>query len=213
MNLYHWIRKGICILLILTCLWVPQVQAEAPEYLQQDTGNSCTLCASTMMIRSMISLAGSDNWQQVTESDVRYTAWTSAGLSWNWSYSVGEDTLTVGHADVNGMTLEQVENLLEIHPEGFVLYCGGNQPHAVFLTDVEDGIVYCADPAWGYAGNRIPVAESLLGKRHGDQSGVLADTTAYWYIADSSIVIPEPTRVVCPPELPGEVLKNTPARL
>lgn len=211
--MYRWIRKIVCIFLVVTCLWLPQVQAQEPEYLQQETGNSCTLCASTMLIRSLFDCCGSDAWEQVTEANVRDRAWTSAGLSWNWSYGVGENTVTVGHESTGGMSLEQVETMLSLHPEGFVLYCGGGQPHAVFVTDVTDKNVYCADPAWGYAGARIALSDSLLGKRHGSQSDILSAVTAYWYIADSEIVIPEPDRQVCPPEMPGQLLKNTPARL
>lgn len=211
--MYHWIRKIGCILLILTCLWMPQVQAQAPEYLQQETGDSCTLCSSTMLIRSLFACSGSDAWSQVTEADVRGKAWTSAGLSWNWSYSVGEDRVTVGHAGTQGMSLEQVQRLLSLHPEGFVLYCGGSQPHAVFVTDVTEDNLYCADPAWGYAGDRIPVADSLLGKRHGSQEDILASVTAYWYIADSDITASEPARQVCPPERSLGLQESAPARL
>lgn len=211
--MYPMIRRIFCIFLVLTCLWIPQVQAQTPDYLQQDTGNSCTLCASTMMIRSLFACAGSEAWQEITESDVRSRAWTSAGLSWNWSYDVGEDTVTVGHTSTDGMTLEQVQSMLSLHPEGFVLYCGGSRPHAVFLIDETDGILYCADPAWGYAGERMPLADSLLGKRHGHQGDILSAVTAYWYIADYTIAATEPDRQVCPPEMPGQLLKNTPARL
>lgn len=211
--MYSVIRRIFCIFLVLTCLYLPQVQAQAPDYLQQDTGNSCTLCASTMMIRSLFACSGSDAWQDISESDVRSRAWTGAGLSWNWSYGVGEDTVTVGHTSTVGMTLEQVQTMLRLHPEGFVLYCGGSQPHAVFLTNEEDGTVYCADPAWGYSGQRILLSESLLGKRHGDQEDILSSVTAYWYIADHEITASEPDRQVCPPEQPGQLLKNTPARL
>ena len=211
--MYRVIRKLFCVFFVLTCLWIPQVQAQEPEYLQQDTGNSCTLCASTMMIRSLFHCAGSDAWQDISESDVRSRAWTSAGLSWNWSYGMGENTVTVGHTSAYGMTLEQVQSMLSLHPEGFALYCGGSRPHAVFITDEEDGIIYCADPAWGYAGARMQLSDSLLGKRHGDQGDILNAVTAYWYIADYTIAPSEPDRQVCPPEPPAQLLKNTPARL
>lgn len=203
--------------LILTCLLLdlPVVQALAPEelYLQQKRGNSCTLCASTMMIRSLLHQAGSDDWQAVTESDVRTAAWTSAGLSWNWTYKTGESTVKVGHKHIDGIRKKKVQKLLEEYPEGIVLYCGGDVAHGVFITDCTEGIVYCADPANTYSGERIPLSKSLLGDRAGSQSSILAAATAYWYIAESEIILPEPVREVCPPTLPVAGRENVPARL
>lgn len=210
-------RRILCamILLVLCAAHTLSVQAQLPEeiFLQQDRGNSCTLCASTMMIRSLLYLAGSEDYKQVTESDVRSTAWTSVGLSWNWTYEVGEHTVTVGHKHVGGIGGKKLKKLLEDHPEGIVLYCGGSSPHAVFVTDCTDDVVYCADPAATYAGERMPLSDSLLGDRHGSQSSILSDATAYWYIADSKIVIPEPVREVCPPLPQADELENVPARI
>lgn len=204
--------KLLCLILVGMLFTIPAVQAQAPDnlYLQQETGNSCTLCSSTMMIRSCLYLGQTQDWEQVTESHVRGSAWTAAGLSWNWNYAYEDHSVTVGHMDVSGLELTTLETLLQAHPEGIVLYCGGAAPHAVFVTDLTNGTVYCADPAGSYSGSRIPLAESLLGTRHGDQYGILSATTAYWYIEESYVL---PDRTAYPPEESKTLLKNVPARL
>lgn len=93
----------------------------------------------------------------------------------------------VAQQGCSGITEEKLKEVLDNHPEGIVLYCGGNAPHAVFLTDYVDEVFYCADPAMGYAGKRIPLDESLLGDRHGRQTGILSAVSAYWYISSHNI--------------------------
>ena len=164
---------------------VAAVQTEAaddglfPEelYLQQDWRGTCTLCSATMMLRGWLYRHGSDAWQEVWESDVRQTAWCSEGLYWNWSYTVDGYEMRVAHASVSGISADTLEALLEEHPEGIALYCG-RYPHAVFITDVTDGVVYCADPS---GDGRTPIDESIL-NAYGGQSAILRNVTAYWYI-------------------------------
>ncbi len=184
----HFWDKLILLTLALMLFAIP-VRAEPQQtlYLQQAAGNTCTLCASTMMLRSCLYRAGSDDWQEVTESDVRRWAWTGEGLLWNWDYAIGSHSFTVSHESLSGISKTALQALLEEHPEGLVLYCGGGAPHAVFLTDCAGGVFYCADSADTYAGRRIPLSESLLGHRYGDQEAILEAVTACWYIAESNV--------------------------
>lgn len=177
-------RRIWAVLLALSLLPVCIVQAssEVPEYLTQEGSRTCTLCAATMMLRSCIYISGSDLWQQVSEASVSTTAWTSDGLYWNWNYCVDGNNMSVAQQGLSGITVDGLKAVLDTHPEGVVLYCGGAAPHAVFLTDYEDGTFYCADPAYGYSGSRIPLEQSLLGARHGDQGSILAAVCAYWYV-------------------------------
>lgn len=130
---------------------------------------------------------GNDLWQQVTEDSVAAWAWTSEGMYWNWNYSIEENDISVAQRGCGGITADGLKEVLDNHPEGIVLYCGGSAPHAVFLTDYEGGTFYCADPAMGYAEKRIPLDESLLGDRHGGQASILSAVSAYWYISSHNI--------------------------
>lgn len=179
----------VCMVLVCTVVYLPPTQICPPEelYLQQQEKDSCTLCASAMMIRSRLYLAGWENWQAVTESDIRSSAWTSAGLSWTWEYEIGDAFFAIGHKKTEGFSEDQLAGLLKEHPEGVVLYCGGSKPHAVLVTGCKAGVFYCADPAFCYSGKEIPLDQSLLGCRHGTQKRILNGATAYWYLSDSNV--------------------------
>ncbi len=202
----------LSLLLLGSFLLPTAVQAVAPDelYLQQEEGDSCTLCASTMMIRSCLYRGQAQVWDSVTEASVRRSAWTGAGLRWNWEFDVVNNSLTVVHMAHRGMDAETLRQYLREHPEGIVLYCGGEAPHAVFLTDCEKGIFYCADPAEGYAGTRIPLADSLLGRRHGNQEQILRAVTACWFISQSSV---HADMHVSVPDDTESTQRNIPARL
>lgn len=167
-----------------------QAHGEEPEYLTQAGSRTCTLCSATMMLRNCMYINSNDSWQQVTEENVSAVAWTSEGLYWNWSYTVGENTITVARYCCSGITPSELKQALDSHPEGIVLYCGGSAPHGVFLTDYRDDTFYCADPAYGYSGSRIPLDKSLLGERHGDLNGILAAVSGYWYVASHELEEP-----------------------
>lgn len=177
----------------MLALLLPGVQVLAQEvppeelYLTQAGSRTCTLCSATMMLRSCMYKLGDDRWQQVTEDSVAVSAWTSEGMYWNWSYSIGDNNVNVAQQGCSGITEENLRDVLDEHPEGIVLYCGGSAPHAVFLSDYEDDVFYCADPAMGYAEKRITLAESLLGDRHGGQAQILSAVSAYWYVSSHNI--------------------------
>ena len=170
------------------CLVLPfgkaQASGDLPQeiYLTQAQSRSCTLCSATMMLRSCVYIHGSDLWQQVTEWDVGAYAWTGDGLCWRFGYTLGNNQFVISQNSCSGITVEELKAVLDTHPEGIVLYCGGGAPHGVFLTDYEADTFYCADPAYSYAGDRVPLEQSLLGARHGSQENILSAVCAYWYI-------------------------------
>lgn len=186
-KLKRWI-VGVLVVALLPVSTV-QAQTQLPEeiYLAQAGSRTCTLCSATMMLRSCIYIHGSDLWQQVTEADVGAYAWTSDGLYWNFGYKLEGESFRISQRGYSGITADELKEVLNTHPEGIVLYCGGSAPHAVFLTDYDADTFYCADPAMGYAGERMPLDQSLLGARHGNQENVLAAVCAYWYIDSHSL--------------------------
>ena len=180
-------RRQVILLLIVFFVLpfgVVQASTDVPQelYLTQAQSRSCTLCSATMMLRSCIYINGSDLWRQVTEGAVEACAWTSEGLCWSFRYTLENNQFKISQKGCSGITAEVLKRVLDTHPEGIVLYCGGGAPHGVFLTDYEADTFYCADPAYSYAGDRVPLEQSLLGARHGSQENILSAVCAYWYI-------------------------------
>ena len=183
-------KRILCMALILACLlaYVPQARAEnipaLPDelFLTQNVTGTCTLCSSAMMIRTSMYLRGNNNWSKVTENALRPSAWmTGVGLYWNFSYTVGNTTVKVGHKNISGITIKDLKALLDDHPEGIVLYCGG-LPHAVYLTGYDGDVFYCADTVQGISGKQVTLKKSWLGIMYGSQAAVLKRVTAYWYV-------------------------------
>lgn len=178
------------LVMIYAMLQPPQLpqQSLLPQELplQQETPSSCTLCASTMMVRNTLYIRGCDKWKDTAEADIAPSAWSVDGLLWNWEYSPGCTSIAVGHKALSGVGEDRLCRVLMDHPEGIVLYCGGDTHHGVFLTRYTEGVFYCADPAVGYAGKEIPLEGSLLGVRLGNQSSILSAVTAYWYVENNA---------------------------
>ena len=156
-------------------------------YLAQQGSSTCTLASAAMMIRARFYKSNNSLWKSVTESSIRSKAWIEgSGLRHSWSYSIDNNSVSVAHSTVSGISVSSLKSLLNSHPEGIVLYCG-KLPHAVFLTDYDGDTFYCADPIQSYSGKRISLAASYLGKKYGSQAGVLNNVTAYWYISSYTI--------------------------
>ena len=179
------ILAGLCVL--------PASAASFPSslYLRQITNVSCTRASNTMMCRARAYLSGNDNWSSITEYDLTNCgAWSdSYGMSWNYTLSKPGDgihSIRVSETAVSGLSLGTVKALLNAHPEGFVMYCG-RLPHAIFITDYAGDTIYCADPGWGYSGDRRPLTSSYFGTCYGSQANILANVTAYWYVAGYNI--------------------------
>ena len=157
-------------------------------YIQQGYPATCTLAASTMMLRSRMYLSGNSAWSSITEDSLLPVAWISGtGLRHSFTYSINGNSMSVAHSYSSGMANSTLKWLLDTHPEGIVLYCG-NLPHAVFVTDYEGDTFYCADSAGSpYSGKRLALSSSLLGYHYGSQANILANTTAYWYVSSYNI--------------------------
>ena len=194
----HPIRRSFAILLALAILAglcvFPASAASFPTslYLRQATNVSCTRASNTMMCRARAYLSGNDNWSSITENDLTNCgAWSdSYGMSWNYTLSKpgdGIQSIRVSETAVSGLSLATVKALLNAHPEGFVMYCG-RLPHAIFITDYVGDTIYCSDPGWGgYSGDRRLLTQSYFGTCYGSQANILANVTAYWYVADYQI--------------------------
>lgn len=149
-------------------------------FLKQQQRGTCTLAATSMMLRRTAMLNGDENWNQITESSCREAFWLSGrGLPYNFSYgdiTVSHDTLPGGQANTQVLI-----DLLEEHPEGIMLHAAC-VPHGILLTSYEDGQFYCADPS-EYAGDGIIPIEEAWGTR-------VENSNAYWYVT-SEVAEPE----------------------
>lgn len=190
-------KKAISVLLAMVLVFgmvVPistSAEAAVPYpsslYLTQQTDVTCTLCATTMMLRARTYLSNNSSWLSITEGSVGRTGWVdNAGLRWSFHYYINGNRLSVGHRTANGMSLGTLQGLLNSHPEGIVLYCG-NAPHAQYITDIENGVIYSADSSCTYYFGRRPITNTLLGQIYGSQANILANVTAYWYVTSYSI--------------------------
>ena len=178
---------SLAIVCVLQPVNVPlSVGQPVSVYLQQQSSNSCTLAAATMMIRSYLCQREIVGWNLVTETSLAEEAWSQEGLLWQWQWSDGENVVAVEHSSLNGLSLEKLVQMLEKHPEGILLYCGGSAHHGVLVTGCDGETVFCADPAVGYSGKEIRLTDSLLGDRLGSQENILKHATAYWYIASEN---------------------------
>ena len=193
----HPVKRSLAILLALAILAglciLPASAASFPSslYLRQITNVSCTRASNTMMCRARAYLSGNDNWSSITEYDLTNCgAWSdSYGMTWNYTLSKPGDgihSISVSETAVNGLSLGTVKALLNAHPEGFVMYCS-RLPHAIFITDYAGDTIYCSDPGWGYSGDRRPLTSSYFGTCYGSQANILANVTAYWYVAGYNI--------------------------
>ena len=193
----HPVKRSLAILLALAILAglciLPASAASFPSslYLRQITNVSCTRASNTMMCRARAYLSGNDNWSSITEYDLTNCgAWSdSYGMTWNYTLSKPGDgihSISVSETAVNGLSLGTVKALLNAHPEGFVMYCS-RLPHGIFITDYAGDTIYCSDPGWGYSGDRRPLTSSYFGTCYGSQANILANVTAYWYVAGYNI--------------------------
>ncbi len=134
-------------------------------WLKQQRTGECTLTSAAMMLRRAALLNGRNDWQGITQDSIRSAAWVG-GLRWNFSVhgmSVSEEDLSYSNEQV-------LIGLLEEHPEGVIIY---SPAHSVLLTDYTNGILYCADPAYG---DRRPLSTAASGCRANNIS-------QYWYVS------------------------------
>lgn len=159
-------------------------------FLTQVGNSTCTLSSAAMMLRARMALSGK-SYTNITESSIKATAWINgAGLRWSWTYKPNSSaSISVDCKSISSISVKELKELLDKHPEGIVLYCarGTSSQHAVFLTDYVGNTFYCADPYGNYSLKRISLADSLLGKKFGSQDNILKKVDAYWYVSSYSI--------------------------
>ena len=156
-------------------------------FLQQSYSGMCTLSSTAMMLRARMYLSGNSDWPYITESTIRSVAWMEGvGLRFNFTYTQDNNSISVSHENLSGISVSALKSLLNSHPEGIVLLCY-DVPHAVLVTDYDGNTFYCADPAPTYAGKRRTLASSYTGEMLGSQSAVLNAADAYWYVSSYSI--------------------------
>lgn len=153
-------------------------------FLKQENKSTCTLSATAMMLRRAAMLSGNSNWQSITESSIRSTAWVEGtGLKWSFTY----EGLTVAKANDLGGSADKLISLLKSHPEGIVIY-DRTKPHAVLVTDYTNGVFYCAEPAAAYPSGRISIEQAYV---------TLSSVKDYWYVSSPKLIL-EPELVVTP---------------
>lgn len=162
------------VLIVVPAAFASDLMQDSRFYAKQDRSRTCTLSSAAMMLRRRAYLDGDENFLDVTEGDLRGTAWSN-GLAHNFTYK----GMTVGYGTLSGSTEDReaaLAALLEEHPEGIVAYDRG-RPHAILLTDYTDGVFYCADPAEGTAFGRMPVSYASIS---------LGRVSGYWYVSSDA---------------------------
>ncbi len=120
----------------------------------------CVLTANVYMLRRASILAGSLEWDEITNTTLRSTACTSPyGSSLRYSYTYKKDGLTfkVIHDVVTGSAgnkTAQLKKLLEKHPEGIVVRGRDvrGYGHGILITEYRNGTFYAADSAQNKGG-------------------------------------------------------------
>ncbi len=156
---------------------------QSSVFLKQTESGTCTLFSVVMMIRRAAILLGDHDWASITATEVKKVAWSSDGLSADFSYKHNGITYRVRRGnlprfdDENNANKQKLISLLKEHPEGIAIYRNYAPKHAVLLTDYTDGEFYCADPASGIAAGRIPASKAY--------SVTTENAKRYWYVTTS----------------------------
>lgn len=173
------LHKRLLAFLLALCLLLAAVPATFAEdirnmdvfYAKQERSNTCTLASAAMMMRRRAYLDGLDNWDTITESNLRRVAWSYVGLSHDFSM-LG---IEVQHAyfDSDRSVVDQLVEMLREHPEGIVVY-NRHYPHAILVTDYTGGQFYCADPSPAAPAGRIPLEQATI---------PIETAVSYWFVA------------------------------
>lgn len=180
-------RAAVCLGAVMMCTIVNPFTIKAASFddlnveemfLKQSMHGTCTLTSAAMMVRRTSLAQGDSDWESITESSLRGTAWREGvGLYYEFSYNgvdVKKAKLPGGSANT-----EELVSLLEDHPEGIVIYDTA-KPHAILLTDYTDGVFYCADPANNIDPGRIEVSSAWI---------TIDSCTEYWYVSSPEVTL------------------------
>ena len=201
---------------VLVCAglaFAPKADAAVPYpnnlYLTQQTNYTCTLVSNAMMLRARMYLSNNSNWTAITESSLWPYSWINgAGQRASYSCSFAGCTFNVNQAYVNGLTVSQLQGILAAHPEGVCIYVS-SIPHAQWVTDIENGVVYSGDSSAPVYFGRRPLANTYQGQMCGyNQNTVLSRVTSYWYV--SSYNVPANTNYGSTPTTTTQSSQNLP---
>lgn len=161
--------------------------SKPPEeiYVVQSKKHTCTLIAATMMLRNYAE-RNDYSLDDMTESAVRSSAWSSRGLSWD--FTVNSINVQVEHEiKKSGDKKQYLIDALKHHPEGVVIY-DANAPHAIWLFgyDVDEDTFFCADTTTDVAGRSILLEQSIIpGKTQEDK---IRTIDRIWYVTGAKTV-------------------------
>ena len=180
-------------LLLLALLACPAMGEEyygsrpaAGVYITQTQKHTCTLIATTMMLRNYSYRRGTP-YEMVTESIIRTFCWNGRwGLSQH--FTIGQVEVS-SNADIRRSPdkKQYLVEQLKLHPEGIVIYDTG-APHAIYLFgyDAERDIFYCADTINSRGGRPIRLEKSII--RGKTQEDKIRTIDKIWFIVDKSAV-------------------------
>ncbi len=193
------LRSLLCLMLV--CMFVlpagsAEVQAatfadinDDSVWVNQSASGRCTLASAVMLMRRYALLRGDSDWAEITEDAIESVAWPSGGLQWSFDYTTSGGVIQVRHTGLssNDKRKQELIELLQIHPEGVVLYRSG--VHAVLLTDYDavNDEFYCCDPSQARPKARILLTDSYK---------VSVSNAAYiWYIASPRVSVSDSYRL------------------
>lgn len=164
-------------------------------FLKQESSNTCTLAASTMMLRRKAIILKQVGWKDITESNVKKVAWGN-GLAFEFSYSdikvktVGFETQVKNILGENASfeskkmkKIQIVNELLRKHPEGIVIY-EHSKPHAVLLTDYDSNadVYYASDSGQQSTKGRVALTDTTLNiGGNMTQEDIIGSIEQYWF--------------------------------
>ena len=159
---------------------------DSSVFIKQSTNYTCTLASATMMLRRGAILDGNSNWNSITESTMRKTAWfENSGLKNSFTYQGMQVVYATFGSKPTQAKKEYLISILKNHAEGIVIYDTG-MPHAILLTDYDSGsdTFYCSDPAGNAAKGRIKLVNSTIPGT--TQNAVIGTIDGFWYIKNKT---------------------------
>ena len=175
---------------------------ESPElHMRQQANNTCTLVSSAMMMRSKAILDGNKNWATITEESTKRQLWPGAlvesGSYVDQNNGINMSIKEIHYQDLMGDKVQKISDQLNQHPEGVVCWfthTGSNWRskgmHAVHVTKIDNGTIYCWDPAMTGQQKPLPIDQTTLGANYGfgnTQESILSKDLCIWYVsADES---------------------------
>lgn len=156
-------------------------------FIKQSNDKTCTLATAAMMVRRRAMLDGINNWDSITEAEMKKVAWGRDGFIEGFTYrGITGGTYSIRNISAENKKTELI-SMLQQHPEGIGVYSympGGVHRHAVLLTDYDAAAdtFYCADPAGSRYG-RIPLDQCTITWGGAGQANVLNVLHRIYYVA------------------------------